>query len=71
MIGDFSRVTTIEPVSASVVIEEGPDTTITGKRMPAALKAWWPWLLLAAGVGVVWYLTRDERERPLDRAAAG
>lgn len=56
MIGEYSR---------TIVVEPGPDTTITG-TLPPALRKWWPWIAVALALGGVLYLSRDrDKRRPL------
>jgi hypothetical protein len=35
---------------------------ITGDAAPLIPKSWWPWILLAAVGGVIWYLVANDDE---------
>ncbi len=48
---------------------DGPPIDVLGNRPPAAAPTWWPWLIAAGVLGALWWITREERDRPLARAA--
>lgn len=59
----------IGQVERTIVVQEGPQTTITG-TLPPGLRDWLPWILAALALGGLYLLTRDGRDdRPLARGA--
>ncbi len=45
----------------------GPPLEVLGKRAPIIPASWWPWIIAAGAAAGLWWLTRDERRRPLAR----
>jgi hypothetical protein len=41
----------------------GPGVTIAGEAPPLVPANWWPWILGAAALGVVWWLVKDDAEK--------
>ncbi len=67
-LGEMQRTITIyDPDSRTV---QAAEETITGTRPPLIPKNWWPWIIAAAALGGMWYLTREEEERT-PKAEAG
>jgi hypothetical protein len=40
----------------------GPAPVITGTAPPSALASWWPYILAAGVLGLVWWFVRKDRE---------
>jgi len=47
---------------------EGPEITVTGTRPPTLGASLWPWLIGAAVLGGLWWITREDPSRPKGRA---
>jgi len=47
----------------------GPEIDVTGTPPPKPATSWWPWVIAAGVLGALWYLTKEERDRPLARGA--
>jgi len=59
--GAYDRTITVEPVGRQII---GPEMTIEGSAPPTN---WWPLIIAAGALAVLWYLTREEGgRRPLD-----
>lgn len=58
----------IGEVTRTIVVEPGPQTTITGV-LPPVPKNWWPWIIAGAAALGLLYLGSRERRRPLGGGA--
>lgn len=61
--GEYEREITIyDPDSRTV---SGPEINVLGSSPPMVPETWWPWIIGAAVLGGLWWITRDERSGPL------
>jgi len=63
--GAEREITIYDPTSREIV---GPEIDVTGNPPPKAQSTVWPWVIGAGVLAALWWITRDERNRPLARA---
>lgn len=66
MIGNGDGVTIFDPEARRI---DAPPIDVTGNAPPRSGTNWWPWVIAAAVLGGLWWITKDERNRPFARAA--
>jgi hypothetical protein len=59
--GELDRTVTVDPI---VVNGQTVDSAgvITGDRPPLVPKSAWPWIIVAAVLGAVWYMSSDDED---------
>jgi hypothetical protein len=61
--GEYQREITIYDPGTRTV--NGPEITVSGTSPALVPPSWWPWIIGAAVLGGLWYITREERSGPL------
>lgn len=64
--GELDTTITVDPVVVNGQTTNESGALITGDKPPLIPKSWWPWIIAAGALGVIWWATKDDDEEEGD-----